>query len=219
VIETNSQQDAKRWANRIARHSVEDPRSLVPNPDNWRRHPAEQVAVMGEVLDRIGWIGDVIVNETTGRMIDGHLRVEIAIERGEEGVPVGWVSLSEEEEKYALLSFDPVAAMAESDRRAFRAVADSVDVQDAAVRAMIAAELGDGSRSKRDPEVPFTEELMESHNYIVLYFDNEIDWLAAKDTFELKTVQTLDSRANRRRKGIGRVLRGAEWIRRLNRSL
>jgi len=61
-------------------------------------------------------------------------------------------------------------------------------------------------------EVPFTEELMEKHNYIVLYFDNEIDWLQAQTLFGIQTVAGLDSRDGYEKKGVGRVLRGGEAL-------
>jgi hypothetical protein len=67
-----------------------------------------------------------------------------------------------------------------------------------------------------EPEVEFTEELLEEHNFIVLYFDNEIDWLQAKTLFGLKTVQALDSKKGFRKMGIGRVVNGADAIKRLN---
>lgn len=36
---------------------------------------------------------------------------------------------------------------------------------------------------KEKPEIEFTEILGEEHNYIVLYFDNEVDWLQAETLF------------------------------------
>lgn len=65
------------------------------------------------------------------------------------------------------------------------------------------------------PQVPFTEELMEAHNYIVLYFDNEIDWLNLQTLFPLQTVQALDSRPGFEKKGVGRVIRGTEFIKKI----
>ena len=65
-------------------------------------------------------------------------------------------------------------------------------------------------------EVPFTEVLREEHNYIVLYFDNEVDWLQAESIFALETVKALSTRsdgqikATSERRGIGRVLNGAK---------
>jgi hypothetical protein len=65
------------------------------------------------------------------------------------------------------------------------------------------------------PEVPFTEELMEQHNYIVLYFDNEIDWLNLMTQFPLYTVKALDAKEGYPRRGIGRVIRGTEFIKKI----
>jgi hypothetical protein len=66
-----------------------------------------------------------------------------------------------------------------------------------------------------DPEYTFAEELMESHNYVVLYFDNDVDWQTAKEKFGLKTVCAEDSKPGYVRKGIGRVIRGDEVLKRL----
>jgi ParB-like chromosome segregation protein Spo0J len=61
------------------------------------------------------------------------------------------------------------------------------------------------------PEVEFSEELLLEHNYIVLYFDNPLDWEVAKEKFKLKTVKDLIERKGQPR-GIGRVVRGSEWL-------
>jgi len=60
---------------------------------------------------------------------------------------------------------------------------------------------------------------LEEHNYIVLYFTNEIDWLQAKTLFGLKTVKALDSKKGFEKMGIGRVLNGAEAIERIREEL
>lgn len=65
---------------------------------------------------------------------------------------------------------------------------------------------------KVEPEVEFTEELMEEHNYIVLYFDNEIDWLQLQSLYPLKTVDALSSKAGYRKRGIGRVVNGRDFL-------
>lgn len=65
-------------------------------------------------------------------------------------------------------------------------------------------------------EVKFTEVLREEHNYIVLYFDNEVDWLQAQSLFNLETVKALSTRKDGKitkgndKRGIGRVLNGAK---------
>lgn len=65
------------------------------------------------------------------------------------------------------------------------------------------------------PEVPFTEELLEKHNYIVLYFDNDIDWLQAITLFDIHPVHARPSKPGFIKTGVGRVIRGADALNRL----
>ena len=71
----------------------------------------------------------------------------------------------------------------------------------------------EGKEEKEEGEVPFSEELMLTHNYIVLYFDNDFDWEVAVDKFGLRNVKDLIPRKGQP-KGIGRVIDGRkvlEW--------
>jgi DNA modification methylase len=104
------------WESRIIGHGEMDPHELIPNPKNWRTHPKLQEKALEGALEDIGWIQDVIVNERTGKLLDGHLRVELAKKRGEHKIPVVMVDLSEEEEELALITLDPITAMAEADK-------------------------------------------------------------------------------------------------------
>jgi len=65
-------------------------------------------------------------------------------------------------------------------------------------------------------ELDFTNELMESHNYLILYFDNEIDWQTAQEKFKIETVKTKDSTDTYLLKGKGRVIKGVDIMERLN---
>lgn len=106
------------WANRITGHGLEDPQQLLANPRNWRVHPRAQQDALAGALDEIGFVKSVTVNQRTGFVLDGHLRVALAISRSEPSVPVEYVDLSEQEEAIALATLDPIAAMAAADRRA-----------------------------------------------------------------------------------------------------
>jgi hypothetical protein len=60
-------------------------------------------------------------------------------------------------------------------------------------------------------EIEFSEELLLEHNYIVLYFDNPMDWEVAQELYGLKQVKsnvTLGSQ----KIGIGRVVNGKNFI-------
>lgn len=114
------------WRNRIAGHGTEAPDQLLANPRNWRIHPKEQQEALAAVLDRVGWVQDVIVNRTTGYVLDGHARVGLAISRGEAAIPVVYVDLDEEEEALMLASLDPLAAMAVTDEEALASLVDGL---------------------------------------------------------------------------------------------
>lgn len=67
------------------------------------------------------------------------------------------------------------------------------------------------------PEIEFAEVLEENHNYIVLYFDNSVDWLQASTLFDIKTVKEYSTRKDGKmpktpKTGIGRVLNGANAL-------
>lgn len=73
--------------------------------------------------------------------------------------------------------------------------------------------------TEEEPDVPFSEELLEEHNYVVLYFDNSVDWLQAESIFGLKTVKALDSKKGYKKQGVGRVIRGVDAIERIKEQL
>jgi DNA modification methylase len=118
---------ADPWRNRIVGSGFEDPGQLLASPDNLRIHPLDQREALEGVLEAIGWIEQVTVNVTTGHVVDGHLRVALALSRGEPAVPVEYVEITAEEERLALALLDPISALAESSPTAFEALMGSVD--------------------------------------------------------------------------------------------
>jgi hypothetical protein len=126
------------WRNRIVGYSEEEPDQLLANPSNWRIHPAAQQNALSGVLKEVGLVQNVVANRTTGHLVDGHLRVMLAMRENQPVVPVTWVELSEEEEHLILASLDPLAAMATADAGALDALLSSVQSGEAAVQAMLA---------------------------------------------------------------------------------
>jgi len=118
---------------------TEVPDRLLAHPDNWRTHPKAQREALAGVLDEVGFVAAVIVNRRTGHLVDGHLRVDLALSRGEPAIPVSYVDLSEDEERLVLASFDPIAAMASTDESKLRELLAEVSVDSDALAAMLAA--------------------------------------------------------------------------------
>lgn len=124
---------AHDWRNRIVEVGEADPASLIPNSKNFRRHPSRQRRVLAAVLDEVGYIQDIIVNRRTGRMLDGHLRVELAIRQKQPTVPVKYVDLAEHEEALVLATFDPVGSLAYLDMDAMAHLKDAIDSPNEAI--------------------------------------------------------------------------------------
>lgn len=79
----------------------------------------------------------------------------------------------------------------------------------------------DLENKEQKPELEFTEVLGEEHNYVVLYFDNDVDWLQAESLLDIKPRKNLSTRTDGKitesmtRVSVGRVLNGAEALERL----
>jgi hypothetical protein len=127
------------WQNRIVGDATVDPTTLVPNDLNWRVHGERQRAALAGVLADVGWVQRILVNQRTGRIVDGHLRLTLALDRHEATVPVLYVDLSDAEERLILATLDPLAAMAETDRGALTTLLHQVQSNDVAVQAMLSA--------------------------------------------------------------------------------
>jgi len=122
---------------RIVGHGEAAPRELVANPKNFRRHPAAQMDALRGSIKELGWVKTVVVNNTTGHVIDGHARIEEAIRAGLATIPVTQVELSEEEERLALAVLDPITAMARHDEEALQALLEDVATDDAGINALL----------------------------------------------------------------------------------
>ena len=198
---------------------------LKPNPKNPNRHPGDQVELLAKVIENQGWRQAVKVSTLSGMIVSGHGRYEAALYLGCP-VPVDFQDYASEAEEVAdLLADNRIAEMAEMDEKMLAelfAVIDEADLSaeiagytDDVVSALVDA-------VEEEPEiegdVPFTEVLREEHNYIVLFFDNEVDWLQAESLFALETVKALSTRTDGQitekseRRGVGRVLKGAEAL-------
>ena len=146
VTKSRPKAKVKHWQNRIVAHGDEPPENLLANPQNWRVHPAFQQEAMAATLDAIGFVQSVVVNQTTGHVIDGHLRVALAISRDEPSVPVSYVRLSPDEERLALATFDPLASLAVGDTELLGELLRDVKpfVESEALTKLL-ADLGDGA--------------------------------------------------------------------------
>jgi hypothetical protein len=129
---------ARQWTKRIVASADVPPGELVAHDRNFRLHPDAQKAALAGVIEDIGFIKSVIVNQRTGRILDGHLRVNLALESGQETIPVEYVDLTESEELEALATLDPLTAFAEIDAVQLDALLRDVQTEQEAVQNLFA---------------------------------------------------------------------------------
>lgn len=125
---------------------------LIPNPKNWRTHPIAQQDALKGILAEVGFAGAVLARELddgTLMLIDGHMRAEATTDQE---IPVLILDVDEAESDKLLATFDPIAAMAESDPQALDALLRNVDTGSEALQKML-AELADGAGLYQDKEV------------------------------------------------------------------
>jgi hypothetical protein len=126
------------WQNRITRYGEAAPGQLLANDKNWRTHPQAQQDALEGALRKVGIVQNVVVNERSGRMIDGHLRVQMAISSGQPTVPITYVNLSDEEEALILATIDPVTGLAGTDQKLLDSLITDIRLSD------LGMELGTG---------------------------------------------------------------------------
>ena len=81
------QTKASPWKNRIVGYADIDPAQLLANPLNFRRHPKEQQNAISGVIAEVGYVDPVLVQAGTDVVLDGHLRVELALRQNQPTIP------------------------------------------------------------------------------------------------------------------------------------
>jgi len=171
------------WRSRIVGHEAVDPETLTGNPLNHRKHPQAQRDVVRDSIAEIGFVKSVLVNKTTGYIVDGHERVWQALDAKETQpgilVDVEYVELSEEEERKALAILDASTGMAEIDDDKLAELLAEVSTSSDAINTMLKSVSGLGNDIEElwqgMPE--FENEDLEAWKVLKVHFKNEDDYI------------------------------------------
>lgn len=206
-----------------------DPRHIAANDLNWKTHPSLQREAYSDFLHEVGWVGALLLNDMTDRLMDGHMRLQDALEKNLERVPVLVISVPPEIEVKILALLDKIGSMYSARRKAMDQLASLVETRSRNLQAILDA--GDEKPTLDDEEDEFGTAvkaqaavdmgnlppggislvLGESYNYIVLLFRTELDFTSAQDHFGIeKTRCAFNSGV-----GIGRVVDGSAYLRRI----
>jgi len=111
---------------------------LIPHGSNWRKHPPTQRAAMEAILEEVGDIDYLKVVETPEglMLVDGHLRADI---QADSEVDVVVLDLDPQEQAKVLATFDPLAAMAQTNMDQFLALAETIESESGAIKGLLEA--------------------------------------------------------------------------------
>jgi hypothetical protein len=132
------EQTDQPWANRIVKSGEQPADQFLAHEMNARRHPGAQRDALRGSLNAVGWIAPVIVSTRSGKMLDGHARVEEALSRNDiQLIPYIEVDVSEDEEHLILATFDPITGLASHNREALDALLASIQTDDIALQSLM----------------------------------------------------------------------------------
>jgi ParB-like chromosome segregation protein Spo0J len=213
-------------ADDIGRVSIDE---LVPSPTNVKDHAVPTII---SSLRRFGFADPVVVDQRTGELVAGHGRTKALHKMRASGEPppqgvtedwevpvyTGWASRDDLEADAAKIALNRTTELGGWDEEPLREILDRLKAESTLDGVGYTDKDLQKIRDKLDkvdppaPEMQFTLELMESQNYVVLLFDNDMDWMTAQAKLGLNTVHALDSREGYVRKGMGRMINGVRVI-------
>lgn len=189
---------------------------------NYRKHGDKNKKLIRKSLDELG-AGRSIVIDADGEIIGGNgvfeawgdRPIKVIESDGSELVVVQRTDLKTEDEKRKKLAImdNSTSDTSTWDMSLLQADFDIPALSDLGVDVKL-KDVDD-----KEPDIKFTEELLEEHNYVVLYFDNSVDWLQAQSLLGLESVHALSSKPGFEKKGVGRVLKGAQALEHLKNQL
>jgi D-ribose pyranose/furanose isomerase RbsD len=132
-----STMNTPRWVSAITHYTLEAPDDLLANPLNIKIHPLEQMQALEAVLDAVGWVQAVVVNDATGNVIDGHARIMLALQRNVPQIPVAHVTIDPSQEAAALALLNRTSMLAEIDPAKLDTLLRDVSTDSATIAALL----------------------------------------------------------------------------------
>ena len=184
---------------------------LKPAEYNPRQITKKQYNDLKMSIEKFGIVDPVVLNKDM-TVIGGHQRLKVCKDLNHDVIPCVVLDLAKEEERELNIRLNKSGGEFDMD-----ALANYFDVEELTDWGFKHVELGLNidkidAKDNIETEYPFATELDISNNYIVLKFDNDIDWIQAKTLFKLQTEVARRTNGKAWSQGIGRVLNGSKAI-------
>lgn len=195
-------------------------KDLIRAEYNPRELTKEQETQLKDSLLRFGIVDPVIVNIHPDRkdiIVGGHQRTKVWESLGNDNIDTVEVNLTLEKEKELNVRLNKNTGQFDMEMLQEHFETDELIEWGFDENEVIENNIDD--ELPIIPEVEFSEFLNESNNYVVLFFDNDIDWLQAETHFELKTVKSKRGNGKEWSKGVGRVVNGANYLKEITKNV
>lgn len=191
---------------------------VIPYENNPRDNDAAVDAVAASI-DEFGFQQPLVCDKDMVLVV-GHTRLKAAKRLGYTQVPVVVASeLTDEQIRAYRLADNKTNELASWDYELLDEELDAITGIDMSMFGFIQDAVDEVvERDMERAEVPFSLELGQQNNYIVLVFNNDVDWINAQSVFNIGQRKRFSTRKNgflgekMQHCGVGRVIDGAEAI-------
>lgn len=198
-------------------------KELKPYKKNAKKHPKEQVERIANSIKQFGFFEHrAVAIDRENNVVEGHGRILAAKKAGLTQVPTICLDDMTEEQIKAWRLIENKTAESSYDEELINEEISELLKSDIDMEVFgFSIDALEDETIEVEPEVPFTEILNEENNYIVLKFENKIDWLNAMGMFGIEKVKAYPTKKNGKndtlgiRAGVGRVLDGQKALERV----
>lgn len=191
-------------------------KELKPYKKNAKKHSKEQVEQIANSIKEFGFTQPVIIDKHNS-VVAGHGRILGAKKAGLKQVPTVCLEDLTEEQIKAYRLVDNKLNESEWDVELLNEELEELEEIQMEMFGFEAEALLE-DETTIEGEVPFTEILNEENNYIVLKFDNKVDWINALGVLGIEKVKAFPTKKNGNKKtfgeraGVGRVIDGVKAL-------
>lgn len=197
-------------------------KELKPYKKNAKKHPKEQVERIANSIKEFGFFEHrAVAIDSDDNVVEGHGRILAAKKAGLTQVPTICLDDMTEEQIKAWRLIENKTAESSYDEAMISKEIEELLQSDIDMEAFgFSVDILEDETVEVEPDVPFTEILNEENNYIVLKFNNKIDWLNAMGVFGIEKAKAYPTRKEGNKKsfvmrGVGRVLDGQKALERV----
>lgn len=198
-------------------------RELKPYKKNAKKHPKEQVERIMNSIKQFGFFEHrAVAIDKDDYVVEGHGRILAAKKAGLTQVPTICLDDMTEEQIKAWRLIENKTAESTYDEQMINKEIEELLKSDIDMEAFgFSTDSLFDDVEEIEGEVPFTEILNEENNYIVLKFNNKVDWLNAMGAFGIEKTKAYPTKKDGNKKsfgmraGVGRVLDGQKALERV----